>query len=61
MMENSNHTKNIPILIKEYEKYMHLGIKYSDMVLLEMIRNLNERILVLEHELLIKSLDKDEK
>ena len=53
---NNLKLKNIPKLLEEYEKYSDQPLFYKDVILIEIIKNLNHRILELEHQELIKDM-----
>jgi len=56
-MDKTLKQKNIPKLLEDYEKYLINGMKYSEAVLIEIIKNLNARICELEHAKLIEDLN----
>ena len=57
-MEKNLKLRNIPKLLEEYEKFASAnGLYYHDAVLIEIIKNLNNRILELEHEAFTKDLE----
>jgi predicted Zn-dependent protease len=55
-MEKNLKMKNILKLIEEFERWSP-NLLYRDVVLLQMIQNLNNRILELEHEAFTRNLD----
>jgi len=62
-MEKNLKLRSIPKLLEEYENYASSPLYYHDVVLIEIIKNLNNRILELEHDAFTKDLcnGKDER